>query len=83
MHCLTKVQEDRDKQDAPELKLTHVPPNGPTSTKLTDVVVPVNPKPKDEQPKDEETEAGAKPRKLPKKEVGDVVMDADLKDLNK
>ena len=87
MNCLGKAQEDRDKQDAPELKLAHAAPPGPTNTKPVDVVVPVIPKPKEEtpkheRPKDGETEAGAKPSKLPNKE-GNVEMGADLQDLNK
>ena len=62
--------------------MKHVAPNGPATTKPSDVVVPAIPKPIDGQPKNErDVEAGEKPSELPKKE-GDVEMDADLKELN-
>ena len=64
--CLAKAQEDKDKQDAPELKLTHVAPNGGGTTKPSDVVVPAIPKPIDGQPKNErDVEAGETPSELP------------------
>ena len=66
MHCLTKAKEDRDKQNAPELRLTHVAPSGSSSAKPADVVAPANPKPKDDKTKDDDAEAEGTPREIPK-----------------
>ena len=73
MHCLTKAQEDRDQQDAPELRLNHVAPSASLGAKLAEVVAPANPNPKDDKTKDDKPDAEAEgtPREIPtKRNVG-------------
>ena len=78
--CLAKGQEDKDKQGAPELNLTHAAPSGPATTIPSDTMKPAILKPVEAPPKnDRDVEAGEKPAKLPKKD-GDTDKDAAMDD---